>query len=44
LAGELAVKVEFILDEALADKLLDRIRSEELKILYVKQTVEFDVS
>ncbi|MDX8386878.1 MAG: DUF190 domain-containing protein [Gallionella sp.] len=44
LAGELAVKVEFILDDALADKLLERLHSERLQILYFRQTVEFDVS
>lgn len=40
LAGELAVKVEFIVDEALAEKLLDVLHAEDLKILYVRQEVE----
>ncbi len=40
LAGELAVKVEFILDEAQAEKLLDGLRAEDLKILYTLQQVE----
>jgi len=44
LAGELAVKVEFILDEVLADKLLEKLHAEELQILYVRQTVKFGVS
>jgi PII-like signaling protein len=40
LAGELAVKVEFILDEAQAEKLLDVLHAEDLKILYTQQQVE----
>jgi PII-like signaling protein len=40
LAGELAVKVEFILDDVLAEQLLERIRSQSLKIFYVKQLVQ----
>jgi len=40
LAGELAVKVEFIVDEALAEKLLDSLHQENLKILYIRQQVE----
>jgi PII-like signaling protein len=40
LAGELAVKVEFILDDALAERLLERIRSESIRMFYVKQSVQ----
>ena len=40
LAGELAVKVEFIVDDALAEKLLDSLHAEDLKILYMRQQVE----
>jgi PII-like signaling protein len=40
LAGELAVKVEFIVDEALAEKLLDSLHAEDLKILYTRQEVD----
>jgi PII-like signaling protein len=40
LAGELAVKVEFIVDEAIAEKLLDVLHAEDLKILYIRQEVE----
>ena len=40
LAGELAVKVEFIVDEALAEKLLDSLHAEDLKIFYIRQEVE----
>lgn len=40
LAGELAVKVEFILDDDLAEKLLDTLHTEDLKILYTQLQVE----
>lgn len=40
LAGELAVKVEFIVDDALAEQLLERVRSQDMKIFYVKQVVQ----
>ncbi len=40
LAGELAVKVEFVLDEALAERLLDVLHAEDLKILYTRQDVD----
>ena len=40
LAGELAVKVEFVVDEELAEKLLDSLHAEDLKILYIRQQIE----
>ena len=40
LAGELAVKVEFVIDDALAEQLLERVRSQSMKIFYVKQPVQ----
>lgn len=40
LAGELAVKVEFVIEAAQADKLLDSLHAEDLKILYTRQTLE----
>ena len=40
LAGELPVQVEFILDKALADKLLEGLRSNKLKLFYVRYAVE----
>lgn len=40
LAGELAVKVEFVVDDMLADQLLDRIHSSNMNIYYLKQKVE----
>ena len=43
LAGELPVQVEFILDKALADKLLDGLRSNKLQLFYVRYAVEAGV-
>jgi PII-like signaling protein len=43
LAGELAVKVEFILDDALADQLLERLRNQGMKIFYVRHKVQSGV-
>jgi len=40
LAGELAVKVEFILDDALAEQLLSRVRAQSMNVFYVKQQVQ----
>jgi PII-like signaling protein len=40
LAGELAIKVEFVVDDMLADQLLDRIHSSNMNIYYLKQKVE----
>ena len=40
LAGELAVKVEFIVDDALAEQLLEKIRSQGLKLFHVRQRVQ----
>jgi uncharacterized protein len=40
LAGELAVKVEFIIDDALAKKLLEKVHSQNMKLFYVKQLVQ----
>jgi PII-like signaling protein len=40
LAGELAVKVEFVVDDALAEQLLEKVRSQSMKIFYVKQQVQ----
>jgi uncharacterized protein len=39
LAGELAVKVEFVVDDALAEQLLEKVRSQSMKIFYVKHPV-----
>lgn len=43
LAGELAVKVKFILNDALAEQLLNELRMQKLKVFYVKQTVQSGV-
>jgi len=40
LAGELAIKVEFILDEALADQFLESVRSEKRNVFYVRHEVQ----
>jgi len=40
LAGELAVKVEFIIDDAHAEQLLERVRSQNMKIFHVRQSVQ----
>ena len=43
LAGEMPVQVEFILDKALADKLQESLRSNKLKLFYVRYAVEAGV-
>ena len=40
LAGELAVKVEFVLDDVLADRLIEKIRRLNMDVYYLKQTAE----
>jgi PII-like signaling protein len=40
LAGELAVKVEFIIEDVLAEQLLEKIASQNMKLFYVKQLVQ----
>ena len=43
LAGEMAVKVEFIVDEQYAEKFLDMLHAENQKIFYVRHTVQSGV-
>lgn len=43
LAGELAVKVEFILDDALVDQLLDKVCSQSMNVFYVRHKVQSGV-
>lgn len=43
LAGEMAVKVEFIVDEQYAEKFLDMLHAENQKIFYVRHTVQAGV-
>lgn len=43
LAGELAVKVEFILDDKLAMELLDKVQEQNLNVFYTKQSVQSGV-
>ncbi|HEU0220142.1 MAG TPA: DUF190 domain-containing protein [Gallionella sp.] len=40
LAGELAVKVEFILDDKLAEQMMQRVRTQSLNIFYVRYKVQ----
>lgn len=40
LAGELAVKVEFILEDRLADQLLQRVKAQNAKIFYTRHPVD----
>ncbi|WP_435627095.1 DUF190 domain-containing protein [Candidatus Ferrigenium straubiae] len=40
LAGELAVQVEFIVDDKLAEQMLQRVHSQSLNIFYVRSKVE----
>ena len=40
LAGELAVKVEFILDDNLVEQIMQRVRAQSLNIFYVRYEVE----
>lgn len=40
LAGELPVQVEFVLDAALADKLMDDLRVHKLNLFYVRYAVD----
>lgn len=40
LAGELAVKVEFILDDELAEQIMQRARAQSLNIFYVRHKIQ----
>jgi len=40
LAGELAVKVEFMLDDAIAEQILQRVHAQSLNIFYVRFPVQ----
>jgi len=40
LAGELAVKVEFILDDKLADQLLQRVKAQSVQVFYTRHPLE----
>jgi len=43
LAGELAVKVEFILDDVLAEQMIGIVRAQKMDVFYVKQSVQSGV-
>jgi len=40
LAGELAVKVEFILDDAITEQLIERVHTQSLNVFYVRHKVQ----
>lgn len=40
LAGELAVKVEFVLDSQLAEQVLQRVRAQNMNVFYVREEVQ----
>jgi uncharacterized protein len=40
LAGELPLQVEFVLDEVMADKLLEAVRPHKLNLFYLRHAVE----
>jgi PII-like signaling protein len=43
LAGDLTVKVEFILTDEMADRLLESIRHEKVSVIYARIPAQFDV-
>jgi PII-like signaling protein len=43
LAGELAVKIEFILDDALAEQLLKKVQNGKMNVFYVRLKVQSGV-
>lgn len=44
LAGEMAVKVEFVLDDKLAEQILQRVRAQNLNIFYVRHNVQSGIA
>lgn len=44
LAGELAVKVEFVLDDVLGEQLIEKIRRLNMDVYYLKQNVEAGIA
>lgn len=43
LAGELGVKVEFILDDLLVEQLLNRVRAQNIRVFYVRHPVQAEL-
>jgi PII-like signaling protein len=43
LAGDLTIKVEFILTDELADRLLESLRAENVSVVYARLPAEFGV-
>jgi len=44
LAGELAVKVEFVLEDNLAEQILQRVRAQNLNVFYVRYKVQSGIA
>jgi hypothetical protein len=44
LAGELAVKVEFVLEDELAEQLIERVRRLNMGVYFLRQRVESGVA
>jgi len=44
LAGELPVEIEFLVSEAQAERLMDLLKSESLRLFYAKHPAEYGVS
>lgn len=44
LAGELPVEIEFLVSDKQADRLLDLLKSENLRLFYVKHPAEYGIS
>ena len=44
LAGELAVKVEFILDDKLTEQMLERVRAQNLGVFYERYEVQSGIA
>lgn len=43
LAGDLTVEVEFVMTDAMADRLLESLRSEKVSVVYARMPAEFGV-
>ena len=44
LAGELAIKVEFILDDAITEQFLQRVRAQSMEVFYVRSIVQSGIA
>ena len=44
LAGELAIKVEFVLEDNLAEQILQQVRAQNLNVFYVRYKVQSGIA